>query len=549
MKALQEKKTSLRSIMRWGLVVFALAALVFAACDSGGGSGNCGVSLPQGRRIIRMEVTKPPTDPSFEGLPINLKGMEVTVWYSDNDKQVLTEKCADYYTRPLAERTSENPDEWWGNVRTTAAGPTLARVPPDYMFAEKHEIDYILGIKTQDIGIAECHLRVPSVLTLLDVHFLGEDWLLKQEFFIDDVIDFNQMKMECRYNNGLGRFGNQIIFDQSELGTYMTVPVPFFNHWDWSLNYPLSAGQLPFIMVNIGNDTVDGRPGNNKRLVHHKEWSFQKLFLVDELKVTKAPDLKSLQGYKGDGKFYSDYVMQYSTEKDEWFHNYLQDTEVTVHYTGTDKTKKMVAKPSGDMELPLYDFFANTDSLLSTARQSFAAPKFNGRTNEIRNAWNMLIVSHEGSERYQETNKDRTRPRFIPLGPSIKVYILQPELEIESIGGDIVFPIEPVADRGNVNKLLDKLKITGTWLYMDRDGENEDEKTREIKSSDPRLSFVSPRSVTPVFIDNEPRTPGSGVYDPLWWGRAYESPVRLRYSELGDVRRADGEIDVTISAD
>jgi len=189
---------------------------------------------------------------------------------------------------------------------------------------------------------------------------------------------------------------------------------------------------------------------------------------------------------------------------------------------------------------------------MSSGRQQFNAPKFNGATNGIRNAWNMLVFSHENAERYGEHNINRSMVKYETVGP-IKVYVLQNELEVESTGGDIVFPANPVNSRGSIEKLLAQLKVTATWIYMDRDG-NEEEKTREVKVDDPRLTVISPRSEKGVMIDNVIVRAGSGVYDPSWWGRAYEGSIRLRYVEiLGEVgtsaRRADGEIEIVISAD
>jgi len=310
-------------------------------------------------------------------------------------------------------------------------------------------------------------------------------------------------------------------------------------------------------MVSVGNDTNPDtdkvrRPGNDNRLVR-EAYPIDALYMVDKLEVTKAPELKSKQS--SDGEFYSDYlIVKHPTPKDEWFNEYLQDMEITVHYVGTNETKTMVANPKGDKELPLYDHFANTRSLLSVQPngrgETFDAPKFNGPTNGIRNAWNMLVFSHENSQRYGELNTNRSMVRYQTIGP-IQVYVLQDELEVESTGGEISYPITPINDRGNVDKLLSQLKITATWVYMDRDG-NEDTKTREVDVKDPRLTITSPRSEPEVMIDNVIRRAGTGVYDATWWGRPQEQEIALRYTEtldVGNIRRADGSIDISVGAE
>jgi hypothetical protein len=85
MKALKEKRVSLRSFLRRGLVILSLFALVFASCgDSGGGDdgGNGGEPpvppvIPPAPVLTRLNVVSQPTVNSFQGDRPVLTGLVV----------------------------------------------------------------------------------------------------------------------------------------------------------------------------------------------------------------------------------------------------------------------------------------------------------------------------------------------------------------------------------------------------------------------------------------------------------------------------------------
>jgi len=156
MKALQGKKTSLRSILRWGLVLFSLAALVLAGCnsgsddDDGGGGGIRGT----GKDILTMKVIKAPDYISYEGLPIDLRGIEVLVTYTDGTWEVLTDQTAKFFTVPNADaiepgrvcdtyRVGEKIERRYDTA--TGDTPSLMKIPEDYIFAEYRILDYMLA--------------------------------------------------------------------------------------------------------------------------------------------------------------------------------------------------------------------------------------------------------------------------------------------------------------------------------------------------------------------------------------------------------------------
>jgi len=102
MKALKEKRISLRSLWRRGLVILSLFALVFASCgDSDSGSSDDG--LKPGKVPIAIELlTTSISTVSYEGQPVDLTGLKVLVRYSTDPKDnvILTKDNTKFYTDP-----------------------------------------------------------------------------------------------------------------------------------------------------------------------------------------------------------------------------------------------------------------------------------------------------------------------------------------------------------------------------------------------------------------------------------------------------------------
>jgi len=83
MKALKEKRISLRSLWRGGLVILSLFALVFASCsDSSSGGGDSG-----GKRVNKMVTTVPATQ--YLGRPVDLTGAVAKVTYADGTTDTI----------------------------------------------------------------------------------------------------------------------------------------------------------------------------------------------------------------------------------------------------------------------------------------------------------------------------------------------------------------------------------------------------------------------------------------------------------------------------
>ena len=114
MKALKEKRIGFRSLLRRGLVILSLFALVFAFASCADSDGDDDTSQPpitntdppvsKGTVPARIEIISWPVNDQYEGLPLDLTGLKIRVFASDNPKNNWTvaweEQKDKFYTNP-----------------------------------------------------------------------------------------------------------------------------------------------------------------------------------------------------------------------------------------------------------------------------------------------------------------------------------------------------------------------------------------------------------------------------------------------------------------
>jgi len=212
MKALKEKRISLRSLWRRGLVILSLFALVFASCagdsdnDGGGGSGGgkkaSGVVFPS-----YLEASQ------YLGRPVDLSGVTVTVYYSDGSggSEVIKyeEHKGDFDTWPKVVTGTYDNDQAGANTYFTGMpgaiviydagyGNKLARYIPFRKPAvgiirddtTTDTVDKTTGAKTGDTAVFANGLQLT-----------GE--LAKKAYYVDDQsVDFSGLTLEADYDDG-----------------------------------------------------------------------------------------------------------------------------------------------------------------------------------------------------------------------------------------------------------------------------------------------------------------------------------------------------------
>ena len=112
MKALKEKRNSLRSLARMGLVILSVFTLAFAACRGTGNDVTNGTAPtqptqptdptdppPPARTVRSMTILHQPYTVHFEGMRPILDGIRVEVRYSDNSWEIISDPTQ-FYTAP-----------------------------------------------------------------------------------------------------------------------------------------------------------------------------------------------------------------------------------------------------------------------------------------------------------------------------------------------------------------------------------------------------------------------------------------------------------------
>ena len=221
MKALKEKRISLRSLWRRGLVILSLFALVFASCadtDKGGGA-----ETPSGPALSSIEIVQSPADAakldpanakaynSYEGLPVNLKGLQVLLKYDSNpkDNRVITldNSSAKFYTEPsyavgfLAYDASNN-NVWYPMVNYTlivevGGKPWTANLKiPNVIPISRAES----WTKVQNgIGNGYKYADDPELFWSQGLKLTGS---LTEKLYVDDFPTLSKYVLQARYSDG-----------------------------------------------------------------------------------------------------------------------------------------------------------------------------------------------------------------------------------------------------------------------------------------------------------------------------------------------------------
>ena len=131
MKALKEKRASLRSLFRGSLAILSILALAFAfaACGSssdddnggGGGGGGGGTVEPDPVKAVSIAILQQPQYESFLGCPPNLKGLIAHVRFSDGTDKVIGDDHPDFGKLFTLPGYCDEPSDIYKDITTGAA--------------------------------------------------------------------------------------------------------------------------------------------------------------------------------------------------------------------------------------------------------------------------------------------------------------------------------------------------------------------------------------------------------------------------------------------
>jgi len=262
MKALKEKRISLRSLWRMGLVALSVFALAFTACGSSDGTPtgptNPGGSANTAKVPIAFSVkTYPNTSsgPVFEGQPVDLSGLVLNVRYADN---TVDEAVTDL------RRVSIEPNVYitGHNVGSLVNPLDVTDAKTEWVPLTQYWLTYTENLQTIRIPISPSSLGQHQYL--LDMEVTGH--MTKDEYLIDEIPDFRGLTVNGVYSIGVGASGRWKP-DMSHLlstqNTYIRKEIPLDtkypeHRWAWVWNAQLGTGSFspndnPGVLVSIGS--------------------------------------------------------------------------------------------------------------------------------------------------------------------------------------------------------------------------------------------------------------------------------------------------------
>jgi hypothetical protein len=172
MKALKEKRISLRSLWRRSVVILSLLALAFAACSSDSSDEPGGpVTPPAGPTVVAINILQIPTGPSYQGSPPDLTGFIAEVTWSNGDKKIETD------------------------VTKFVPIPGYCDVPAT-----------TVAVTGQDLGIGISYVGNPAVVQPLLLRYVAPALRIhvtgtakRQVWYSDQRPDFDGLTMEIEY--------------------------------------------------------------------------------------------------------------------------------------------------------------------------------------------------------------------------------------------------------------------------------------------------------------------------------------------------------------
>jgi len=197
MKALKEKRVSLRSLFRRSLVILSILALAlaFGSCSSDSGSGS---EVPTGEptepptpvipapvTVLNMTVLKHPINPSFEGAYPDLTGLEVLVKWTNGDQKIVTDTSLFTVYPPVA--------------FVDAADTHLIAPSPKGRYA----IQYIGDEGIYDLNVYRVNVYLPAVFAIA-TGATDEGMKVKGKItaaYEDQGIDATGLEYEAQYKN------------------------------------------------------------------------------------------------------------------------------------------------------------------------------------------------------------------------------------------------------------------------------------------------------------------------------------------------------------
>jgi len=188
MKALKEKRLSLRSYLRRGLVILSLFALAFAVASCGDSSSSptdptnptdpSQPTTPPAVTALSIGIAADPSEPSFQGMPPDLTGVVIEVFWSNGGHDFIEAK--DFATKGFY------------SVPGYCDIPSTDTVSP-LVDTSNGEVDGFVIAYAGGGSNTSGTFKVPAVIPLTTLHMNLKKQL---DWYSDQGADFTQMELQ-----------------------------------------------------------------------------------------------------------------------------------------------------------------------------------------------------------------------------------------------------------------------------------------------------------------------------------------------------------------
>lgn len=393
MKALQEKRISLRSLWRRSLVIFSVIALAFTfgACNQTVDPGN-GEGPPEPPPLqstpIAISIIRAPANAGgivFEGLPVDLTGIQASVRFSDHTWRVVgADELTVYppvYTvvnrfigtglddgLPITVLSAVGaPDP--GPAPVQAVGGTIIRGGAG---VTSNWAGYIISFRSNSVIVSTIIDTLPAGAgttaadvihsmgthrPLLQVHYTGT--LATQDFYIDQLPSFAGVVVEGVYWGGTtdiplftvdgthppfpgaGQPGTQATFVQRNIPISASI-YPWA--WVWNRAGALATwyvGDDPGVLVQIGSfgDLHEDNWLGSATGLRGLRIPVRNIWQVIGMEIVTPPTIPTL--FHDDPRFFPDGIAGvFPGVQDRWITEVLGDAVVRLTYSGGGITRE-----------------------------------------------------------------------------------------------------------------------------------------------------------------------------------------------------------------
>jgi hypothetical protein len=337
MKALKEKRVSLRSLLRRGLVILSLFALVFASCsdsDSGGDTPTEGTNPPEviTRTIRSITILQQPQYESFQGLPPNLEGLIAEVLWSDSTVPEVVYDHTKFTTVP-----------GYADIATNIG--TLNQIPYGLMYVGHTEA------QTNE-------LKIPFVVSASNIDITQTSPVT---WYSDMRPDFSNLIYNVAFEAGWSGIGNNSygVLPDGQKTPYKKISQPMTAVYP-KVNYK-DAAKDKFLTAFIGPDDITGGGTNNAGATNMRKTNFK----VDNYYGVAAVEFlrfDSPKDYVDDdlGVFYNTSGPNLNKRDEQKIYNELKASGAKFKVSYFDpyaNGNKTVVK---DREISIQEFYANS---------------------------------------------------------------------------------------------------------------------------------------------------------------------------------------------